>query len=152
MKQRFTKKPLLYTSLFSTFAISITLPFSFSQYHSTATRENVGYASINPQKAAYKEELPTLPPIPPKLAFFSLPFFRPQVKIVTYGTGVTSADINLVKKLLTKANSVQRISNFLGMKMRQSAKIILVQNAAGYTSAYHQVKLAACLRIQMVLH
>lgn len=139
MKQRFSKKPLLYASLFSTFAISVALPFSFSRYHPTATRANVGYASINPHKAAHKEEHASLQPIPPKFAIFSFPFFRPHVKIVTYGTGVTSADINLVKTLLTKANSVQRISKFLGMKMNQSAKIILVQNAAGYSQALKSI-------------
>lgn len=64
-----------------------------------------------------------------------IPFLKPRVRVVSFGSGVTSADVTRVQNMLTRVNSVERISQFLGVKMNRSAKIILVNNAASYSQA-----------------
>lgn len=64
-----------------------------------------------------------------------IPFLKPRVKVEASGTGVSTADVTRVQNMLTKVNSVQRISQFLGTTMNRSATVILVNNPASYSQA-----------------
>ncbi len=48
---------------------------------------------------------------------------------------MSTADVTRVQNMLTKVNSVQRISQFLGTTMNRSATVILVNNPASYSQA-----------------
>ncbi len=75
---------------------------------------------------------------------FSLPFFfGPQVKIEAFGSGVPSSEITHVQNLLNRVNSIQRIREFLGVRMNHTATIVLVKNAADYQTELRQLGVSA---------
>lgn len=71
---------------------------------------------------------------------FSLPFlFGPAVKIVTYGTGIPSSEVTHIQNLLNRVNAIQRIRDFLGIRMNHTATIVLVKNASDYQAELRQL-------------
>ncbi|WP_245530694.1 hypothetical protein [Alicyclobacillus acidocaldarius] len=75
---------------------------------------------------------------------FSLPFFfGPPVKIVTFGSGIPSSQVTHIQNLLNRVNSIQRIRDFLGVRMNHTATIVLVKNAADYQAELRQLGVSA---------
>lgn len=80
----------------------------------------------------------------PQGVHFSFPFFfGPAVKIVTYGTGIPASEVTHIQNLLNRVNAVQRIRDFLGVRMNHTATIVLVKNAADYQAELRQLGVSA---------
>lgn len=89
-------------------------------------------------KQAQQASRPTSPDA--KGVHFSLPFFfGPPVQIVTFGSGIPSSEVTHIQNLLNRVNSIQRIRDFLGVRMNHTATIVLVKNAADYQAELRQL-------------